>query len=307
MAIGIANGGIGCAGPVASGKYSSETLRQNTLGVAYMNQGKAPEAQKFFEKALELEPSFAQARLNLGISFLAQQKLELGRAALEEATAKLPTDPYAWYNLGLAFKDLGDPEKGIAAFQHVTQIVPDEPDAFYFIGFLNSQMQKYDEGIAAFQKALTIAPYHASAQFGLARAYQRKGDAENARENMKKFQKITAEKLSSPFGAGYGDQGKFSLAEFVHGADSNAPAEIAVHYTQELLTKRIGSGAGSISGSRGACFIDYDGDGKPDLFLVAAGTGKSHLLRNAGEGKFEDVTDKAGLGGIAGWLRLFGG
>ncbi len=284
--------------PAGSAKYSSEALRQNTLGVAYMNQGKAPEAQKFFEKALVLEPGFAQARLNLGISYLAQQKLELGRVALEEATAKLPNDPYAWYNLGLAFKDLGDPEKGIAAFQHVTQIVPDEPDAFYFIGFLNSQVQKYDEGISAFQKALVIAPYHASAQFGLARAYQRKGDADSARENMKKFQKITTEKLSTPFGAGYGDQGKFSLAEFVHGADSNAPAEIAVHYTQESLAKRIVGGAGSIDGSRGACFIDYDGDGKPDLFLVAAGTGSSHLLRNAGNGKFEDVTEKAGLGGL---------
>ena len=289
------------AGPVPGAKYSSEALRQNTLGVAYMNQGKGPEAQKYFEKALTLEPNFAQAKLNLGISFLAQQKLEQGRTALEEATAKLPNDPYAWYNLGLAFKDLGEPEKGIAAFQRVTQIVPDEPDAYYFIGFLNSQMQKYDEGIAAFQKALAITPYHASAQFGLARAYQRKGDAENARENMKKFQKITSEHLGTPFGAGYGDQGKYSLAEFVHGGDGNVPAEIGVHYMQDSLTKRITGAAGSISagGSTGACFIDYDGDRKPDLFLVAAGTGKSHLLRNLGDGRFEDVTEKAGVAAIS--------
>jgi Tfp pilus assembly protein PilF len=285
----------------AKGKYSSEALRQNTLGVAYMNQQKPAEAQKFFEKALTLEPNFSEARLNLGISFLGQQKLEQGRAALEEASAKLPNDPYAWYNLGLAFKDLGDPEKGIAAFQHVTQVVPDEPDAYYFIGFLNSQLQRYDEGIVAFRKALTIAPYHASAQFGIARAYQRKGDAENARENMKKFQKISAEKLGIPFGAGYGDQGKYSLAEFVHGADSSAPAEIAVHYVQESLAKRaIGAaGSGAIGGSRGACFIDFDGDGKPDLFLVSAGTGQSLMLHNTGDGKFEDVTGKAGLSGIS--------
>ena len=60
--------------------------------------------------------------------------------------------------------------------------MPDEPDAYYFIGFLSSQLQKYDEAIAAFQKALALAPQHASAQFGLARAYQRKGDADAARE-----------------------------------------------------------------------------------------------------------------------------
>ena len=70
------------------------------------------------------------------------------------------------------------------------QIVPDEPDAYYFVGFLNAQLLKYDDAIAAFNKALALAPQHASAQFGLARAYQRKGDIEAARENMKRFQKI---------------------------------------------------------------------------------------------------------------------
>jgi len=48
--------------------------------------------------------------------------------------------------------------------------------------------------------------------------------------------------------------------------------------------------------SIGACFLDYDGDGKPDLFLVSAvGEGTSRLLHNAGDGRFTDVTDEAGL------------
>jgi tetratricopeptide (TPR) repeat protein len=288
------------AGVPASAKYSAEALRENTLGVAYLNQQKPADSQKYFERALAASPEFAEARLNLGISLLGQQKLEAGRAALEEAAAKLPNDPFAWYNLGLAYKDLSEPERGIAAFQHVTQIVPDEPDAYYFVGFLNSQLQKYDDAITAFQKALALAPQHASAQFGLARAFQRKGDADSARENMKRFQKITAEHLGAPFGAGYGDQGKYSLAEFVHGADTNAPAEIPVHFVIDSLAKRISPAlaAAPIAGSSGACFMDYDGDGKPDLFLVAAGAGQGHLLRNLGDGKFEDVTAKAGLAGI---------
>jgi tetratricopeptide (TPR) repeat protein len=277
--------------------YPAAALRQNTLGVAYMNQQKPADAQKYFERALAAVPNFSEAKLNLGIALLGQQKLEEGRVALAAAAANLPNDPYAWYNLGLAYKDLGDPAKGIEAFQHVTQIVPDEPDAYYFIGFLSSQQQKYDDAIAAFQKALKLAPYHASAQFGLARAYQRKGDSDAARENMKRFQKISSEHLGVPFGAGYGDQGKYSLAEFVHGADTNAPAEIPVHFTEESLTKRISGAPGSalIGGGLGVCFIDYDEDGKADLFLAATGKGKSHLLRNLGNGKFEDVTEKAGL------------
>ena len=215
-------------------------------------------------------PSLA---LNLGIALLSQQKLEQGRAALEQAAAELPNDPYASYNLGLAYKDLNEPQKGIAAFEHVTQIAPDEPDPYYFIGFLDSQLQKYDDAIAAFKKALSLAPYHASAQFGLARAYQRKGESDAAREAMKLFQKNKEAHLGDPFGAGYGEQGKFSLGEFVHGAEANAPPEIPVHYVQDSLTKSVSGAASPLPASRGACFIDFDGDGKPDLFLVAAQKG----------------------------------
>jgi Flp pilus assembly protein TadD len=279
-------------------KVSPEALRLNTLGVAYMNQGKSADAQKYFEQALAADPDFAQAKMNLGISLLAQQKLEQARAALEQAAAKLPNDPYAWYNLGLAYKDLSEPEKAIAAFQHVEKIAPDEPDAYYFEGFLLSQLQKYDEAVAAFQKALAIAPYHASAQFGLARAYQRKGETEAAREGMRHFQKLTTGHLGTPFGAGYGDQGKFSLAEFVHGADTSAPPEIPVHYTPEPISKLMNTGTTAIGASRGVCFLDFDGDGKPDLFFVAAGEGKSRLLRNIGDGKFQDVTEKTGLAAV---------
>src|SRR6266478_8240583 len=100
----------------------ADAFRNNTLGVAYMNQQKFAEAQKYFEKALAADPKFAIARLNLGIALLSQQKLEAARAALEEATHLLPKDPYAWYNLGLVYKDTGEPEKGIEAFQHVAQL-----------------------------------------------------------------------------------------------------------------------------------------------------------------------------------------
>jgi Flp pilus assembly protein TadD len=276
-------------------KVSSEALRLNTLGVAYMNQGKSADAQKHFEQALAADPHFAQAQANLGISLLAQQKLDQARSILEQAIAKLPDDPYAWYNLGLVYKDSGQPEKAIAAFEHVEKVAPSEPDAFYFQGFLLSQLQKYDEAIAAFKKALELEPTHASAEFGLARAYQRKGDPEAAREGMKHFQTITTQHLGTPFGAGYGDQGKFSLAEFVHGGDTSAPPEIPVHYESQTLSQLAGP-------SNGVCVFDYDGDGKPDLFLVADGDGKSQLLRNLGGGKFEDVTAKAGLAGIGAGL-----
>jgi tetratricopeptide (TPR) repeat protein len=276
----------------------AEAYRLNTLGVAYMNQQRPADAQKLFEQSLAADPAFEVARLNLGISLLAQQKLEPARTALAAAAEKLPQDPYAWYNLGLVYKDLGDSEKGVAAFTHVTQIV-DEADPWYFVGYLNSQLQHYDLAIAAFQKALAIFPFHASAEFGIARAYQRSGNVEAAKEHLAKFQKMTADHVATPFGAGYGDQGRFSLAELPRSSVQNAPPAISVHYTQLSYASIVQSQAANYSPpgpSVGACIFDYDGDGKPDLFLVAADKASgSHLLRNLGGGKFSDVTQESGL------------
>src|SRR5713226_8326645 len=277
----------------------AEAFRFNTLGVAYLNQQRPADAQKYFEQALEADPKFAVARLNLGIALLAQQKLEAGRAALEAAAQQLPKDAYAWYNLGLAYKDLGEPEKGLAAFQHVTEIAPNEADAYYFTGYLNAQLQKYDEAIATFQKGLALSPFHASSEFGLARALQRKGEVAAAREHLARFQKITTEHLGAPFGAGYGDQGRYSLAELPLNSVVDVPTAIPVRFTAEanaFVSKSAGGSRVEIGPSTGACFFDYDGDGKPDLFLVSGtAEGSSRLLRNLGDGRFEDVTQAAGM------------
>jgi tetratricopeptide (TPR) repeat protein len=275
------------ADAVAPDADNSEAARLNSIGVAYMNQQRFADAQKQFDGALEAQPDYALAKLNLGIALLSQQKSEDAKKALLGASEKLPRDPYAWYNLGLVYKDVGEQEKAIAAFQRVTEIAPSEPDAFYFIGYLNMQLQKYDAAIAAFQSALTVFPFHASAEFGLARAYQRKGDTENARVHLQKFQKITSQHLGTPFGAGYGDQGKFSLAEYAKNGSLKAPAAIPVSYVAQAI---------SAGPSSGACFFAYDGDGKPDLLLVSASeNGTLRLLHNIGNGKFEDKTSGSGL------------
>src|SRR6266404_3860019 len=283
----------------SSGAGVAEAYRFNTLGVAYMNQQRPADAQKYFEQALGADPKFAVARLNLGVSLLAQQKLELARAALETAVQQLPKDAFAWYNLGLAEKDLGEPEKGITAFQHVTEIAPNEADAYYFSGYLYSQLQKYDEAIGAFQKGLALNAFHASSEFGLARAFQRKGNAAAAREHLARFQKITTEHLGAPFGAGYGDQGRFSLAELPLNSVVDVPTAIPVHFAMQpnaFVLKSAGAKPAEMGPSTGACFFDYDADGRPDLFLVSGVTdGTSRLLRNLGNGSFEDVTSAAGI------------
>src|SRR5205085_9140113 len=101
----------------------------------------------------------------------------------------------------------------IEAFRRVTEIDRDDADAWYFLGAAYAQGRQFIQAIDAFQHALKLNPLHASAQFGLARAYQQSGEAAQAREHLQRFQYITQNKMGAPISLAYGEQGKYSLAE----------------------------------------------------------------------------------------------
>ncbi|MGO9125939.1 MAG: CRTAC1 family protein, partial [Terriglobales bacterium] len=117
------------------------------------------------------------------------------------------------------------------------------------------------------------------------------------------FQYITQNKLGVPISLAYGEQGKYSRAEESPLAPEKVPEQIKVRFVDVtekagLRTRSIPGMSGDLSflAGPGACFLDYDGDGRPDIFLPDNGKeGGMSLYHNIGDGKFEDVTRKAGL------------
>jgi tetratricopeptide (TPR) repeat protein len=283
----------------------AEAARLNNLGAAYMNQQLFEKGLKLFQQAAELDPKLTIARLNEGIAFLNLQKIDEARAALEDALKQDPKNPYAWYNLGLLAKNTGDAQAAIDAFHHVVEIDPHDADTCYFLGASYMQAKQFRQAIDAFQHALQLNPLHASAEFGLSRAYQQSTDIDHAREHLKKFQYITQNKLGAPMSLAYGEQGQYSRAVESPSAMLKAPPQIKVRFVDVTAEAGIvGKVTSRVPGrypqamilSPGACFLDYDGDGRPDIFVVDNGPeGGLGLYRNLGNSKFEDVTKKAGL------------
>ncbi len=72
--------------------------------------------------------------------------------------------------------------------------------------------------------------------------------------------------------------------------DAAAEAGIEFKHLPRVRSSLLSEDSGS-----GACFVDFDGDGDLDVFLVNFGASNA-LLRNVG-GTFEDVTKTSGLGG----------
>jgi tetratricopeptide (TPR) repeat protein len=298
--------GLFCASPQNQSKTNpAEAARLNNLGAAYMNQQLFEKALKDFQEAAALDSNLTIARLNQGIALLNLQKIEEAKVVLEDALKQDPKNPNAWYNLGLLAKNTGDAQAAIDAFHHVVEIDPNNADTWYFLGSSYVQAKQFPQAIDAFQHALQLNPLHASAEFGLARAYQQSGDIEAAREKLKKFQYITQNKLGAPISLAYGEQGKYSRTIESPLAVLKAPPQIKVQFvdvTAEagLVSRGIRTitynGPPALYQSPGACFFDYDSDGRIDIFLASNGpSGGMALYHNVGGGKFEDVTTAAEL------------
>ena len=178
-------------------------------------------------------------------------------------------------------------------------IDPNDADTLYFLGQLHSQAGRYDQAIAMFVKCLALDSRHVSAEFGLARAYQLSGNAAAAAQHLARFDELSQSKLGKPIGSVYGEQGPYSTAEPIAG-DDPAPSDFAVRLTIDTRaglrfdpqkpspSNRVLPLLGS-----GACFTDFDADGRPDLLLLG-GVRQAMLYRNSG-GRFTDVTSRAGL------------
>jgi tetratricopeptide (TPR) repeat protein len=282
---------------------ATEAARLNNLGAAFMNQQLFEKALKTFEQAAALDPKLQIAQTNQGVALLNLGRVDTARKFLEQAVKENLSDPYAWYNLGLLEKNSANSQAAVDAFRRATAIDADDADAWYFLGASYAQNKQYPEAIDAFQHALKLNPQHASAEFGLSRAYQQSADLAHAREHLTRFQYITQNKLGTPISLAYGEQGKYSLAEESPEVVQKVLPQIPVRFVDvtEAAGLRTKSSAGNAEDMAsyfgpGACFLDYDNDGRIDIFLPDNGKeGGMSLYRNLGNGKFEDVTAKAGL------------
>jgi tetratricopeptide (TPR) repeat protein len=257
----------------AESSAAIEAIRLNNLGVATMNQQKFDPALAYFEQAAKADPGFLTARINQAIALASLQKYDAARELLVEATGADPKNARAWYNLGLLQKSTGEAEASLASFQKAAALAPRDAHTAYFVGLMAGQIQQYDTSIASFQRALEIDPYLVSAEFGLARSFQRAGRAEEARSHLDRFQRLTTEKVAAAMSLTYGDQGPLSLAQAVLPKGDAAEAGVPVkfvdaaaqpfEYSENASATPDGLGAG-------ACVFDANGDGSLDVLVLSS-------------------------------------
>lgn len=97
-----------------------------TLGLAEKKQGRYPQAEDFYRRAIEREPTLSEAYSNLGNVYLAQKQISLAIASYQRAIELNPDKGSYYYNLYRAYSQetflSGRSDK---AFQKARQLDPE--------------------------------------------------------------------------------------------------------------------------------------------------------------------------------------
>jgi tetratricopeptide (TPR) repeat protein len=297
-----------------------QAIRENNLGLALMDRHDYPAALGRFQTACVMNPESDTGCLNMGIALLNMSRYDGARQILAKSVERDPDNPRAWYSLGLLERAVGHLDAARENFQKAAAIDPDDAGAQYFLGYLASQAQRYDLAVAAFKRAIELDPLDASAEYGLSQAEQHLGDQDGAKAHLERFQRITDEKLGKPVRFLYGEQGKYSLGQEMLAPAGPVPHAIPVTFVNVTPISGLPQSQPAVAmrappaGKRaaidpeaseaslasflgtGACVFDFDGDGRPDIYLVDAdGKGNAALYRNTGKGTFVNVVRAAKL------------
>ena len=150
------------------------------LGDALAEQGRLDEAIAHFRRAVEIEPSYANAHNNLGNALLRKGSLDEAIVHFKKAAAIQPGFAVTHYNLGNALFRKGEVDEAIAAFEKALQLAPQFAEAHNNLGAALLRKGRADEAIACFQSALRYNPDYANAHNTLCAALLQTGRLDEA-------------------------------------------------------------------------------------------------------------------------------
>jgi tetratricopeptide (TPR) repeat protein len=142
-------------------------------------------AADIYQKALSLDPDFAEAHLRLAMSFEvlgkkdeAEEEYKKAAEAYQKFVRRNQKDAKAHFNMGLVYNRLGKPDEAVRAFRQAVKLDPENSDNYYELGIAYGKAAQYQEAVNALQKSTELDPDNYRAQEAL----------EQARINLQRWQ-----------------------------------------------------------------------------------------------------------------------
>ncbi len=155
-------------------------LIYNNLGVTLARQGKDQKAFLQYQKALEINPRYADAHYNLGKLLARQSKDEEAMVQFMESLRIKPEKKEAHNDLGVILNKHGRIQEAVFHFAQAIRIDPNYREAHFNMGAILFQHGKYGEAVPYFNEALRINPSNAGVHNSLAATLAATGKIDEA-------------------------------------------------------------------------------------------------------------------------------
>ncbi|MEZ5304702.1 MAG: tetratricopeptide repeat protein [Verrucomicrobiales bacterium] len=138
-------------------------------GADFLKAGRFPEAQRWFERALAIDPEHAQSLNNLG-AVLQQSGDRFGaEASYRSASAADPAYAAPLQNLGVLLLKSGRADEAVGPLAKLVDLTPDDAEAWRTYGAALAEKGGFSDAEAAYRKALALEPDDAAAPIALAK------------------------------------------------------------------------------------------------------------------------------------------
>jgi tetratricopeptide (TPR) repeat protein len=136
-----------------------------------VNQRRFPDAEKKYQRIVEMAPENHFALANLAVTQIQSGKLSAAQVALEKAVALKPDDVFASVNLGNVYCRQGRFDDSITILNRALQADSKNPVAHNFLAIALGKKGDTAKAEESFRASLAINPNYANAHFNLAVMY----------------------------------------------------------------------------------------------------------------------------------------
>lgn len=150
-----------------------------------------PEAEKRFERALELNPNYADAYSWYGLYLLYMGRYEESIDEFNRALQRDPRVPRFCVSAGISYSYLHRYEEAIDQYREALDLEPNYPLAHYFLGAAYISKKMYEEAVEAIKKAVEYSEQSPEYLGFLSLAHslaREKGDAQRILDKLKELE-----------------------------------------------------------------------------------------------------------------------
>jgi protein O-GlcNAc transferase len=157
----------------------------NNLGNALRHAGEPAAARRCYERALDLDGSYAKACFNLGALLAApgpEEDTVAAREQLRRAVALEPQLAEGWLELARLNRREGKLPAAIESYRRVLELRPDDVTALVDLGALYQVTLEVPKAVPLLERACALAPQAPMPYFNLAQALAEMGESERSEE-----------------------------------------------------------------------------------------------------------------------------